>query len=259
MAILYSNDSFPYTVLFWLLIVTSKNSIFKRVFILGRTLCLYSVPILRAHFIKYSLSNLGSFIMMHPLAEKKQTLRQQLRRTRKQLSSDEQHLAAQQVLRHLLQLPNVQQASCIALYLAVQGELNLQPVIEYAWKQKKQVALPVIDNQGQMDFYLYTPHTPMIQHAFGILEPKPNPDTLVPLQQIDCLLVPLVGFDGTGNRLGQGGGYYDRALAQWQQGHLPQMSPIGVAHDCQYVEHLEVESWDISLPMIVTPTKIWRF
>ena len=70
----------------------------------------------------------------------------------------------------------------------------------------------------------------------------------------DVVLTPLVAFDEQGQRLGMGGGFYDRTLQNWQQYGL---QPVGYAHDCQGVEALPVEKWDVPLPAVVTPSKIW--
>lgn len=67
---------------------------------------------------------------------------------------------------------------------------------------------------------------------------------------------PLVAFDEYGQRLGMGGGFYDRTLQNWQ--HY-KMQPVGYAHDCQLVEKLPVEEWDIPLPAVVTPSKVWEW
>ena len=79
---------------------------------------------------------------------------------------------------------------------------------------------------------------------------------VLPLSQLDVLVTPLVAFDESGQRLGMGGGFYDRTLQNWQQHGL---QPVGYAHDCQAVEKLPVEKWDIPLPAVVTPSKIWQW
>ena len=80
--------------------------------------------------------------------------------------------------------------------------------------------------------------------------------TLVcPVNQLDIIFTPLVAFDSQGNRMGMGGGYYDRTLAHWQTNQTPY--PIGLAHNCQLVEQLPVQAWDIPLAQIITPDKIF--
>ena len=71
---------------------------------------------------------------------------------------------------------------------------------------------------------------------------------MLPLNELDIIFTPLVAFDRQGNRLGMGGGFYDRTLQQWQQ---KSFIPVGLAHQCQQVEKLPVETWDIPLERIL--------
>ncbi len=79
---------------------------------------------------------------------------------------------------------------------------------------------------------------------------------MLPLSKLDVLITPLVAFDEQGQRLGMGGGFYDRTLQNWRDIGL---QPVGYAHDCQGVERLPVEEWDIPLPAVITPTKVWQW
>lgn len=89
-----------------------------------------------------------------------------------------------------------------------------------------------------------------------IQEPRLNVRDVLPLSKLDVLVTPLVAFDEDGQRLGMGGGFYDRTLQHWQSYGL---TPVGYAHDCQLVEKLPVEEWDIPLPAVVTPSKVWEW
>ncbi|AAU37082.1 unknown [[Mannheimia] succiniciproducens MBEL55E] len=84
----------------------------------------------------------------------------------------------------------------------------------------------------------------MEKNAFGILQPKLDVRNVLPLNQLDIIFTPLVAFDKSANRLGMGGGFYDRTLQNWQN---KSFLPVGLAHQCQQVEKLPVESWDIPL------------
>lgn len=147
----------------------------------------------------------------------------------------------------------------IALYLSVDGELNTQPLIEWCWQQNHTVCLPVIDTEqdGIMMFYRYESSTVMQRNKFGIEEPHPQFAAPIAFDDIDIMFTPLVAFDAAGNRLGMGGGFYDRALEDWKHNKKP--VPVGLAHDCQQVEAIPTEHWDVPLPILVTPTKIWRW
>ncbi|HAT0112766.1 TPA: 5-formyltetrahydrofolate cyclo-ligase, partial [Salmonella enterica subsp. enterica serovar Saintpaul] len=89
-----------------------------------------------------------------------------------------------------------------------------------------------------------------------IQEPRLDVRDVLPLAKLDVLVTPLVAFDEDGQRLGMGGGFYDRTLQNWQQHKI---LPVGYAHDCQLVEKLPVKEWDIPLPAVVTPSKIWEW
>lgn len=194
------------------------------------------------------------------MTDSRTLLRQKIRQRRQALSPAEQQTASQQLIQTFSTLPEIASAQWIALYLANDGELNTQPLIEWLWQQGKQVYLPVLHPfaKGHLLFLQYHTQTPMIENRYGIDEPKLDQRLICPVRELNIIGTPLVAFDGSGQRLGMGGGYYDRTLAPWfqtQQGPLP----IGLAHDCQYVEALPTEHWDIPLRKIVTPSKLWQW
>ncbi|MCG6411573.1 5-formyltetrahydrofolate cyclo-ligase [Vibrio fluvialis] len=187
-------------------------------------------------------------------------LRKLVRQQRNQLSSDIQYQASQDLICRFAALPEMQTCHHIALYLSADGELDTQPLIEWLWSQGKAVYLPVLHpfSAGHLLFLHYQSSTPMTYNKFGILEPKLNQTLVKPVKELDLICTPLVAFDSHGHRLGMGGGYYDRTLAHWfKTGEGAQ--PMGLAHDCQHVEQLPTEAWDIPLPKIVTPSQIWQW
>ncbi|SUB81426.1 5-formyltetrahydrofolate cyclo-ligase family protein [Pragia fontium] len=185
-------------------------------------------------------------------------LRKRIRLLRNNLTPQEQSLAATQIHQRLCAHPKIQAAQHISLFLSFDGEINTRPLIETFWQQGKSVYLPVLHpfSRGHLLFLRYTPDTPMITHPFGIQEPRLNVRSVLPVSELDVLITPLVAFDINGNRLGMGGGYYDRTLKNWQQSRN---YPIGIAHDCQLVDSLPAEDWDIPLPEIVTPSHCWQW
>ncbi|WP_441257133.1 5-formyltetrahydrofolate cyclo-ligase [Vibrio sp. Vf1514] len=190
----------------------------------------------------------------------RQALRKRIRQQRNQLSSDTQYQASQDLIRRFSALPEMQTSHHIALYLSTDGELDTQPLIDWLWSQGKAVYLPVLHpfSAGHLLFLHYQSTTPMTYNKFGILEPKLNQTLVKPVKELDLICTPLVAFDSHGHRLGMGGGYYDRTLAHWFQTGEGAM-PLGLAHDCQHVDQLPVETWDVPLPKIVTPNQIWHW
>ncbi|GHB14482.1 hypothetical protein GCM10009038_11100 [Salinicola rhizosphaerae] len=160
-------------------------------------------------------------------------------------------------------MPEVQRARRVALYLPSDGEIDPRPLI--AWFEKRCVAvyLPVLRplSDNRLWFVRYHRGTRMAINRFGI----PEPDTRhgahrarrLPAWALDTILLPLVGFDDAGNRIGMGGGFYDRTLA-FARRTRPKPSLIGLAHDCQHVDALPVAGWDVPLDAIVSDQRLVR-
>jgi len=188
----------------------------------------------------------------------RQEIRQQVRHLRRAMTDEQQAQAAEQLAELALNYAPVTAARNIALFLSVDGELNTRPLIARLWHLKKAVYLPVLHpfSPGNLLFQRYSPDTPLIPNKLRIPEPPLDIRQLSTLDQLDLMLVPLVAFDQHGQRLGMGGGFYDRTLQNWRQhGFLP----VGLAHDCQQVDSLPVAEWDVPLPAVMTPSKLWQW
>lgn len=188
----------------------------------------------------------------------RQDLRKIIRQKRNSLSSDVQYLAGLDLVTQFKQLAEITSAQHIALYITADGEIDTKPLIEWLWQQGKEVYLPVIHpfSHGHLLFLRYASNTPMVLNQYAIAEPKLDQTQIIPVAQLDLICTPLVAFDANGHRLGMGGGYYDRTLEPWFDSELGPKA-IGLAHDCQQVDSLPIESWDVPLPKIVTPSQIW--
>ncbi len=183
----------------------------------------------------------------------RQSLRQSLRQQRQQLSPEQRQQAAQHICQQLLHHNDWQNSQRIACYLANDGEVDTTAIIQQIWQANKSCYLPVIAPQRQLHFALYQANTPLINNRYGIAEPDPAHATFCPAEELDLVLVPLVGFDAAGTRLGMGSGYYDRTFAFLQQ--LTQATKpvlIGLAYQCQQVENLIAEPWDVKLQAVIT-------
>ena len=177
-------------------------------------------------------------------------LRQQIRKTRANLTALQQQQAEDSITQQALASIEERNAQHIALYVSFDGEISTEKLIKTLWAQGKQVYLPVLHpfNPNHLLFLRYLPDTPMLKNKFGIWEPKLNVQSVLPLEELDILFTPLVAFDKQGNRLGMGGGFYDRTLQHWQKSSL---IPVGLAHQCQQVEQLPTEAWDVPLHQIL--------
>ena len=177
-------------------------------------------------------------------------LRQQIRKTRANLTAFQQQQAEDSITQQGLALIEERNAQHIALYVSFDGEISTEKLIKTLWAQGKQVYLPVLHpfNPNHLLFLRYLPDTPMLKNKFGIWEPKLNVQSVLPLEELDILFTPLVAFDKQGNRLGMGGGFYDRTLQNWRNSSF---IPVGLAHQCQQVEQLPTEAWDVPLHQIL--------
>ena len=177
-------------------------------------------------------------------------LRQQIRKTRANLTALQQQQAEDSITQQALAFIEERNAQHIALYVSFDGEISTDKLIKTLWAQDKHVYLPVLHpfNPNHLLFLRYLPDTLMLKNKFGIWEPKLNVQNVLPLDELDILFTPLVAFDKQGNRLGMGGGFYDRTLQHWRNSSF---IPVGLAHQCQQVEQLPTEAWDVPLHQIL--------
>lgn len=186
----------------------------------------------------------------------KDTLRRELRKQRAQKTPDERVQAQTMALSYLRQLRIYRAARRVALYQNMLSEFPTSRFFKLNHQMGKTSYLPVIGKNHllPMRFAPYSTENPMKANRLGIYEPNGPIHERRLAKAMDLILVPLLGFDEYGTRLGMGGGYYDRALAfkQWQQDGLrPHL--IGLAFDCQRVnKRLPREPWDIPLDAVIT-------
>lgn len=203
--------------------------------------------------------NDASTVQPESAAQLKKQIRKTYRQRRNALSIEQQALAQRALLKQFLSIPECKSCDSLGAFLPNDGEISPVDIIQHCWSHKKRVALPVVSQEQQniMVFHQYHADTHMLANRFGILEPESTQESRVSLDMLSHLIMPLVAFDATGNRLGMGGGYYDRAIAAVPAEQRPTL--IGVAHDEQESTQLPTEPWDIPLDLIVTPSRIIRY
>ena len=182
-------------------------------------------------------------------------LRRLLRHNRRALSPAERRQAAKGLYRQLAQNPLFRRARHVSLYLPMDGEIDPRLLLRAAQKRGKTTYLPVLSAwpRTKMVFQRVRPGEKFKPNRFRIPEPRINARRQRKIWTLDLVLMPLVGFDPEGGRLGMGGGFYDRSLAYlarrkaWRKPVL-----LGLAHECQKVAKLAVASWDVPLAGTVT-------
>ncbi|AGI31798.1 TPA: 5-formyltetrahydrofolate cyclo-ligase [Mannheimia haemolytica] len=182
------------------------------------------------------------------LTDLRSQLRQSMRLKRQSLTAGQQTQAAESIIPQALSLIESYQASHIAFYLPFNGEISPIPLMEQLLQQGKKLYLPLLHpfTSGQLLFVNYNCKTILKFNRLGIQEPILDVRNILPLQELEMIFTPLVACDKAGNRLGMGGGFYDRTLAQ-----APHLISVGLAHECQQVEQLPIESWDMPLDHII--------
>lgn len=186
--------------------------------------------------------------------EFKRALRRDLRQRRAALDPRQRQRHAQRATQALARTAAWRSARIIAVYLACGSELPTAPLLQRAWREHKRTLVPRIARDGQMRFVEIGPDSRVRRNRHGIAEPVSAP--MWPLGGIDLLLLPLVGFDRHGYRLGAGGGYYDRKLAQRPR-HRPLC--LGWALSLQEVDAVPRDPWDCRMDGVVTERGVRRW
>jgi len=184
-------------------------------------------------------------------------MRQYNRKRRAGLSPQQLVRSSQALAQKIIALDGYRQAQRLAVYFAVNGEIGLDPVIDHALAAGKQVYLPNLDRQS-LRFSPYFRAQKMRINKFRLPEPDVGDDYMLQPAELDLVLAPLVVFDEDCNRIGMGGGFYDRSFAMRKSPQVSAPVLVGVAHDLQKVEQIVPEDWDVRLDMVVTDEAIYR-
>lgn len=193
--------------------------------------------------------------MTEPAPLSRPQLRRMLRKARRSLTPAQQRQAASGLYRQLAHNPVFRRSRHLSLYLPTDGEIDPRLLLRAAQRRGKATYLPVLSAwpRTKMVFQRVRPGEKLRPNRFRILEPRINVARQRKVWALDLVLLPLVGFDEDGGRLGMGGGFYDRSLAylarrkSWRKPKL-----LGLAHECQKVARLDQASWDVPLQGTVT-------
>ncbi|TXJ08307.1 MAG: 5-formyltetrahydrofolate cyclo-ligase [Acinetobacter sp.] len=185
--------------------------------------------------------------------------RRLIRKQRRILSPYVLRQSAQQITHKMLRHPKIKTAQHIGLYLDAFGEVPTHQLILALLQQHKQVYLPVICSmtqnlQWRKISLAQLRNQRFTLHRLGMKQPMQGRCRLV--QTLDVMVMPLVIFDEQGHRVGMGGGFYDRTLAQ----HPYRPYRMGLAYDFQKsTALLQQQVWDEPIDAVCTPTRYWQF
>ena len=191
--------------------------------------------------------------MTNHQATRKQ-LRRELRARRRALTPQQQKRASRRLCRNLLASRELRDARSIALYWPNDGEIDPRPLQAAVERMNKRCYLPVLHPilGNRLWFLRLDRNTPMRRNRFGIPEPRLSRAASRPAWALDVVLMPLVGFTAEGDRLGMGGGFYDRTFAFLSRPDCHRPKLIGLAHESQRLDAMPTASWDIPMNAIVT-------
>lgn len=204
------------------------------------------------------------------ISAKKNQLRKHLRAARNQAAQERSNIANQNLISQLGQLNSFQTAQRLAIYLPIYSEFPTSAIIEDTHSFQKEIYIPCISasqNKTMQFGLLQRDHQGKIQtkklhkNIYHILEPQNLSESIaIDVQALDIIFMPLLGFNLNGDRLGMGGGYYDRALA-FKNNARANRKPclIGLAYEAQLTHDLCPHPWDIKLDAVITEKQTYHF
>ena len=186
---------------------------------------------------------------MPGVREEKAALRTRLLAARAELTQEQRTAAGRAIRDALLERPEVQMAGTIAAYYSVGTEPDTRGLLFALWKRGSYVLLPLLRPDGDLDWASYEGPESLVPGPRGLLEPGEPPRGPGAVARADVVLVPALAVDRAGNRLGRGGGSYDRALARVG----PLVPLIALVYDAELVERVPAEPHDVKVRAAVSP------
>lgn len=191
--------------------------------------------------------------MTDPQSSIKREIRARMRATLQALTEQQRHAASVRACNKLIALEAMQHANVVMLYLPLENEVDVTPTAIFCFRQAKTVCVPKVDwDHGSMHPVEIDSFDDRVLDTdrHGVRVPKGS--RLVLPDIIDVVVVPGLAFDSRGNRLGRGGGYYDRFLAELR----PSVTRIGLAFDQQIVEPIPAGAHDMAVDILVTDRRV---
>src|SRR5210317_2141227 len=167
------------------------------------------------------------------------------------MNSEQRATASETICKRVIASREFYACTTIGCYLPMIDEVDTRDIIETAWRANKRVFVPVLRGKGEMFFCETLPETELEQNSFGVWEPVRG--VLIAPQKLDLVITPTVVFDKKRHRIGMGGGYFDRCFSFLRhRKHWIRPKLIGVAFQCQEVEKIAPNPWDIRLYRVIS-------
>lgn len=183
----------------------------------------------------------------------KKTVRKAVLDALSQMSEEMRRVEDCKIYENVVKLDSYRNAETIFLYISVSHEADTRRIAEHALQEGKRIAVPRCVERGIMYAVVLNSLEELVPDRFGIPS-APSSSCIIDPEELDLILVPAIAFDRKGNRLGRGGGYYDRYLA-----HVPgTVQTVGICRALQLLQEISADKLDIPVQYVVTPDEIYR-
>ena len=180
-------------------------------------------------------------------------LRNSARAARIRLSADEREKASEKIVDTVIRSSWFRRSKFVACYLPMPEEVDTWTLIDRAWRMKKRIFAPIIKKNFVMQFCELTAESELVFNQFGLREPQDG--EIIAPRALDLVITPVVAFDDDCNRLGMGGGYFDRTFSFLRhRQYLFHPKLIGLAFSCQRVDKIAPNPWDIRVFRVIDET-----
>ena len=183
--------------------------------------------------------------------EEKQQLRRTMRALESGLSARYKAESSRAIAAHLLAMPEYQEAGTVFCFVGTDREIDTRPILEDVLAAGKRLCVPQCVGKGIMELRQVTDLRQLIPGAYGILEPSADAP-LVSLDEVDFAILPCLTCNHLGQRLGQGGGYYDRFLSHYRGG------TVLLCREKLIREEIPLESHDYPVPWVLTERALYE-
>ena len=179
------------------------------------------------------------------MRELKNSIRKVLRQKKEAMLPEDRLEKSQRICRHLMAI--IRDKETVMVYTSKEKEVNTVPLIHALFRQKNPVVVPIIVKEDvSLRLSYLRDFSALVPSTFGVPEPIGN-EIPAAAEDIGMIVLPMLGFDRTGGRIGYGAGYYDRFLSKH-----PNLRKVGIAFACQEVGNLPVDENDIRMDTIIT-------
>jgi len=159
--------------------------------------------------------------------------------------------SSSRICRRVLNCREFVASKTVGCYLPMADEVDTLPIIQRSWRANKRIFAPVLSGRHEMSFREVCPETTLQRNLFGLWEPQDG--RIISPRHLDIVITPTVAFDRNCNRIGMGGGYFDRCFSFLRhRQHWLRPKLVGVAFSCQKVEKISPNVWDIRLYKVIS-------